>query len=137
MVEKLFVYRGFPCLVVMTDMGHRCGYVGVGDQHPLFGVNYDDITILCHGGLTYGGFMDDMDPQTYWLGFDCAHFGDGKDLESCERLFADKPDILESIRFIVKMWNGLSNHDTIWTLDMVMDECKHIVDQMLEEEEEE
>lgn len=31
---------GFRAVVLMTTMGHRCGYVGLPVGHPLHGVNY-------------------------------------------------------------------------------------------------
>lgn len=41
-VEKDFISNGLRCVVVATDMGHRCGYVGIGKDHPLYGVEYGD-----------------------------------------------------------------------------------------------
>lgn len=29
------------CVGIMTQMGHRCGYVGVDNTHPLFGFDYN------------------------------------------------------------------------------------------------
>lgn len=36
---------GFPAIVIMTDLGHRCGYVGVPEGHPLYGLSYSSETI--------------------------------------------------------------------------------------------
>lgn len=49
---------GLPCLIVRNDCGAWCGYVGVPDSHPLFGVGYDDAhdrndAISVHHGLTF------------------------------------------------------------------------------------
>ena len=41
-VEKDFEHNGHRCVVIFTDMGHRCGYVGVPKWHPLYGKGYDD-----------------------------------------------------------------------------------------------
>jgi hypothetical protein len=41
-VEKVWESSGLPCVVIMTDMGHRCGYVGVGPDHILYGLSYSD-----------------------------------------------------------------------------------------------
>lgn len=35
---------GFRAVVMLTDMGHRCGYVGVPKGHPLYGVGYSEET---------------------------------------------------------------------------------------------
>lgn len=32
---------GLPCLIVRGHMGFLCGYVGVGPDHPGYGLNYD------------------------------------------------------------------------------------------------
>lgn len=41
-VESEFDHMGLKCVVIMTGMGHRCGYVGVAKGHPLYGKNYSD-----------------------------------------------------------------------------------------------
>ena len=35
-------HAGFRAVVIMVDMGHRCGYVGVPKGHPLYGVSYSE-----------------------------------------------------------------------------------------------
>jgi len=94
---------GLPCLIVRNPSGALCGYVGVAEGHPCFGINYDDAKpvtpidddesdyIDVHGGLTFADFCADTgdeskhvchvpDPgepkHVWWLGFDCAHSGD-------------------------------------------------------------
>ena len=41
-IESDFEYRGYRCVVVFQDMGHRCGYVGLKPGHPLYGKEYSD-----------------------------------------------------------------------------------------------
>ncbi len=41
-VEKDWHFNDLRCVVIMTSMGHRCGYVGVPIEHPLFAVNYSE-----------------------------------------------------------------------------------------------
>lgn len=41
-VEKQFDYKGYQCVVVMQTTGHRCGYVGVSKEHPLYNKFYED-----------------------------------------------------------------------------------------------
>jgi len=78
-------YKGFPCLIVRNHMGVLCGYVGVPSNHPYYQMNYEEIPLEVHGGLTYSqhcrenichkpaeGEPDDV----WWLGFDCGHYGD-------------------------------------------------------------
>ena len=42
-VEKDWMYKDLRCVVIMTTMGHRCGYVGIPIQHQLFGCAYYEI----------------------------------------------------------------------------------------------
>jgi len=41
-VEKHWQAFNCECVVIMTEMGHRCGYVGIRENHPLYGVNYHE-----------------------------------------------------------------------------------------------
>jgi len=41
-VEKHWQAFGCECVVIMTDMGHRCGYAGIREKHPLYGCEYHD-----------------------------------------------------------------------------------------------
>lgn len=55
-VERDGTAAGLRAVVLMTDIGHRCGYVGVPRWHPAYGLGYDhplmrDVDV--HGGLTY------------------------------------------------------------------------------------
>ena len=82
-VELDFDYHGLRCVVLGLDMGHRCGYVGLPKGHKYYGLDYnklDDIEV--HGGWTYQGESNGYPVEsvdTWWIGFDCAHYGDGKD----------------------------------------------------------
>ena len=39
-VERDWHHEGLRCVVVLADLGHRCGYVGVPKSHPLYGKGY-------------------------------------------------------------------------------------------------
>jgi hypothetical protein len=69
---------GLQCHIVRGPMSALCGYVGIPEGHPYFGLGYDDIDISAHGGLTYAA---DKAPESdisgvWWFGFDCSHAGD-------------------------------------------------------------
>lgn len=108
---------GLRAVAILIDMGHRCGYVGVGPDHPLHGKGHSEhvealkqaledakqgeigkrgvIPLLCndgetasmdivfdvHGGVTYAGGGEKseypVNSDLWWIGFDCAHSGDG------------------------------------------------------------
>jgi hypothetical protein len=71
--EKVWKAHGLKCKVILTEMGHRCGYVGVSKNSPAYGRSYDDIPAQVHGGLTYAAAGTD---NLFYLGFDCAHYDD-------------------------------------------------------------
>lgn len=41
-VESDFEYKGYRCVTTFSDLGHRCGYVGLPEDHPLYKVDYSD-----------------------------------------------------------------------------------------------
>lgn len=41
-VEREFEHVGYKCVVTFNVMGHRCGYVGIPKNHPLYGKEYSD-----------------------------------------------------------------------------------------------
>lgn len=101
---KKFKYKGFDCIVKRIgyskgqsardainllgddDFSMRqwwlCGYVVLPGDHPLNGEHYDDLNdvIDVHQGLT---FSDNGENNTWIIGFDCNHLGDG-DKENTE-----------------------------------------------------
>ncbi len=87
--EIRFEHMGFPCVVLFMPMGYRCGYVGVPQTHPAYQRGYHELNIDCHGGLTYAEdhLCNQHDTETWWLGFDCNHYGDARDIEATKRYF--------------------------------------------------
>lgn len=134
---------GLRAVAILITGRHRCGYVGVPKDHPLFGFEYHDhcpaladafekakqgplgkrglISVICsdgekasmdivfdvHGGVTYTGESDNypVESDLWWIGFDCAHAGDGS-LDS--RLsFSDGP--VRSLDYVVSECESLAN----------------------------
>lgn len=126
-VEEKWDYRGLQCVVVRADldgletvMKHRCGYVRVPPGHAWHGLIYDEIEVDVHGGLTFA----EIEPCThedgtgYWIGFDCAHFGDS-------HFPPGDPDIA---RYNL----GCLSSGHYWTLPEVKAETQRLADQVLE-----
>lgn len=76
--EREWEHAGLKCVVLFIINSHRCGYVRVPKDNPAFKLNYNDVPVIVHGGLTFGDkTLDDMAEEGYyWFGFDCAHAGD-------------------------------------------------------------
>lgn len=106
-IEKEWITdAGFPAVVVMTHWGHRCGYVGLSNGHPLYGIEYynpiPDAPIGCNkmvemfpvfGGVTYTGKGEHagLSEHFWWVGFS-LEYGRGEEIskkfcyDECEKL---------------------------------------------------
>lgn len=84
-----FELHSFPCFIARSDKGSFTGYVGVKNDHPLFGV-YDEASdtklrnIRVFGGVTYSSKdfpsavaayagADTSSSGFWWFGFDFSH----------------------------------------------------------------
>lgn len=75
-VEWIDDATGLACMIARHPFqGNLCGYVGVPDEHPWFGVARDhlDPRPNVHGGV---GCAAPGAGCRWWIGFDCAHAGD-------------------------------------------------------------
>jgi hypothetical protein len=68
-------------LLIMRGPASLCAYIGVPKGHPLYGKDYDEVDIDCHGGLTFSGEGSQdtsvyRTPGYWYFGWDYAHFGD-------------------------------------------------------------
>lgn len=92
-VETQYVKDDIECVTILNvPMGIRCGYIGVGDNSPLYGMREEDLPLRAHGGITYASHFP---PRTfesiqkgrnlYWIGFDTGHFGDRLDDETIQK----------------------------------------------------
>mgnify|MGYP000860826612 CR=1 FL=1 len=78
-----------------------------------------EILFDVHGGLTFSGKLRDM--NGWWLGFDCAHSGDGKD-----------KSIMDSKNLEIEEKYGFNFGDeVIRTKEYVEQECKNLIDQII------
>jgi hypothetical protein len=84
-IEREWTHAGLTCAVVMHGApGHRCGYVRVSREHPLFRRHHAELVIDVHGGLSFSGETlglpgFDVKPSSeggWWFGFHCAHPAD-------------------------------------------------------------
>lgn len=126
-LEKVFEYRGYRCVVLFQSMGFRTAYVALPKDSQFYGVNYDEIPVECHGGLTYADF--DLYSQgdikdVWWIGFDCGHYFDKRDIETCKKYYEETPYMNASLI-------ELTDEGEVKTLNFCMNECTDIVDQII------
>lgn len=81
--ESLLVkgtFKGFPFEVTTNGFGFRCGYVALPAWHPWFGLDRHEIPAYAHRGIDFAepGITDQCE-HAWWIGFDCAYFGDEPD----------------------------------------------------------
>jgi hypothetical protein len=79
-----------------------------------------DILFNVHGGITFAGdFKKELGIKGYWIGFDCAHSGDGKDTTIMDerniKFYKEYPDLYEG---------------PVRTKEYVEQECKNLIDQI-------
>jgi len=123
-----FKHAGFDCLAVRQFHGAWCGYVGVTEEHPYFGKNYDDLQFEVHGGLTYAKecsgvvchFSDNESKKRWWFGFDCAH---AQDLVPC--FGSSLQNMLNALEEKITKTKQVYRN-----LDYVIDEIKSLAEQL-------
>ena len=130
-VEKDFIVDGFRCVILGIYMGHRCGYIAIPKGHELYGKDYDEIDISVHGGLTYASYSEGEYPvksekSVYWIGFDCAHYMDGRDLELIKSFGEDDIDVKNMLELERKYPIG----GEIRTVEYVENELIEMVNQI-------
>ena len=58
---------GARCTMRRHSLGHWCGYVGLGPNHPLAGKDYNHVDVqTVHGGLTYAAYCHPM-AEDEWI----------------------------------------------------------------------
>lgn len=73
--ERLLEIDDYDCKILRVGLeysGHLCGYVRIPEIHPFYNLEYYEIDVDVHGGLTYSS----EEKNGYWIGFDCAHYND-------------------------------------------------------------
>jgi hypothetical protein len=77
LIEKIWTtLSGFSAAVVLNNkLQHRCGYVGIDKENPLYEIDYNELEnyIFVHGGLTYSGYLDFLQKDLWYFGYDCGH----------------------------------------------------------------
>mgnify|MGYP004592855131 FL=1 len=106
--SKAYVIDGFNACIRRHDfVGHLCGYVEVPE-----GLDININEIDCHGGITFNDHWSEFPTDGYYIGFDCMHFRDWNPLSAKEGLS--------------------SNEDTYRDTEFVLNEIKHIINQLKE-----
>ena len=104
-------YNGFIYYVLSLGT-HPCAYVEVTGT-ILDGMEYGDIDIDCHGGLTYSrNYLHTIDHKGWFIGWDYAHYTDFAGYEL---------NFPQEIRT-----NGKR-----WTTEEIILECRRVIEQII------
>jgi hypothetical protein len=131
-VEKDFIVDGYRCVVLGLSMGHRCGYVALPYGHPYNKIDdYSNMNnISVHGGLTYGDIDNTYPVKTdrkhYWIGFDCAHYNDARDLELIKSFEDNYPSHL-----LIRSILNFPNYGVLRTTEYVEEQLRDMVKQLI------
>lgn len=137
-IESQLTYKGFQCTIMFTPTGYRCGYVKLTPSDKYFKKTYNQIPLVCHGGITYtrdclpGQMSED---ECWYIGFDCGHSHDGIDLETYEIIYDSDLQLLGNnerdliTSSVVTMANVKSEYE-YKSKEYVEKELKRIVDQI-------
>lgn len=86
-----------------------------------------------HGSLTYSGGGENskypIESDLWWFGFDCAHYGDGKDLQLAYEKF---PQHRASIECSMRAEEMFQTDGILRTEEYVAEECKRLAEQLKE-----
>lgn len=97
-----------------------------------------DVYFQCHGGITYSGGGEQSEypikSDLWWFGFDCAHAGDGKDLQYAYEKFPQYREITKQRMECERKYH--IDGEVVRSLEYVMDECKRLAEQLKEFEKE-
>lgn len=107
--EKIWTHKGLKCKVMFVHGSHRCGYVRIPKSVEWSSLDYDDIPVDIHGGLTFKS----VEKDGVWFGFDCAHAGDA--------MMRDGK---------LKTYFGDGSTEHFWTLEEVVKETESLADQL-------
>jgi len=154
-IETGGVYKDYEYIVTVTARGHRCGYVAIPSSHKLHGLDLtlhsepEPYNLNVHGGITWSQpgshiirhvlgehHCDDM-----WIGFDAAHYQDGKDIRLVRRLWKDNPEVMRETdameaaeKRVQQQLCGYDCHgdEIIRTNEYMVQECINLIDQIVE-----
>lgn len=67
-------YDGYEYAIVSRGF-HPCAYVKLPEGHKCYGMDYDDIPVDCHCGLTYAeNYLAILPLESgWWIGWDYGH----------------------------------------------------------------
>jgi|ERR1041385_95645 hypothetical protein len=138
-------YKGYEYLITFSTNGFRCGYVAIDTNHPTYHDSSDYPDYSVHGGITFfdkSHLAESILGHTCtdkWLGFNAGHSCDLSDIDSVNKYF---PTLrMMKLLYLKKINETLCKNiffdSSIRTKEYMIDECKKLIDQLIEKDSEE
>lgn len=126
-VEKRFKVNNFDCVILLQSLGHRTAYINVINTKLQF-VDYNDIDLDVHCGLTYSSETLFGCENGWWIGWDYAHYMDVNDYPALV-MYADNYEDAKLIvhRISTDSRFGILAEGHVWTLEEVTSEVVEAV----------
>lgn len=104
-------YKGLDYYVLNLGT-HPCAYIDVTDT-SLHGIEYEEIDVVVHGGLTYSRpSLATVDKTGWFIGWDYAHYGD---FTGADMMFPPE----------------LQLGGKQWTTEEIVIHCEDVINQMI------
>lgn len=133
-IESVSEYRGFKYVIALMSMGHRCGYIAIPKDHELYGKDYNELLLDCHGGLTYSDDGYPLDDGNWYIGFDCAHLGDGKDYDALVKYFNGSKKVMEHVKSCKMFDEKFGSDGEPKSFEYVQNEIYGLINQLLDDD---
>lgn len=124
-VEEQRKYRGIEYTILFNKSGWRTAYLNVTGS-VLQNVDYNNIDLDVHGGLTYSNDHLPFERKTpvnrefWYIGWDYAHLEDGCDPDKTLEYFGTN--------YEAKIFNGLGLH--CYSLEEVRNDCIEAINEL-------
>ncbi len=137
-------YKGYEYIITFTSMGHRCSYVAITPDHPLYGKDQasssDGFDLCVHGGITFHQQEHSIKKLLKnpcldeWLGFDAAHGYDIPSVETSEKYFGLTKwvEYMKNNSFYTDHRESKKMGMTHKTFEYMEQECFKLIDQLIE-----
>ena len=115
-VELLYKgrYNGYNYYILNLGT-HPTAYIEIPKGHKYYKVEYDNIDIYVHGGLTYSdNELMGVESKNWFIGWDYAHDGDYMGFYADE-MFLERPSLLSEKQ---------------WTTEEIIKDCESVIDQL-------
>lgn len=126
--EKIDVYKNYRYAIWFDkELGYRCGYVQIPDNHPLFEKFFGDIHLI-DVELTFGGKIKGLDG--WFIGWDHHHLWEGIDVDSLKKVHINETE--EKFNEIIEHAREMAgnSYGPYCTMDEVEEECHNVIDEI-------